>query len=66
MIVIFQPVTLVVRDKGLKPSFSVNPSHGFPGLLTDTSENNFLFIFPVFPFLVVGSVRSIKLSRVGF
>jgi len=53
---------------GLKPSFSVNPSHGslpfllqdwlyrFPGLFTDTSEHiRFLLVsFSVFHFLVVG------------
>jgi len=33
--------------------------HGFPGLFTDTSEHVscLVFSFPVFHFLVVGSVR---------
>ena len=65
----------------LKPSFSANPSHcspsflllkyllrGFPGLFTVISEHicflllvSFLFLH----FLVVGSVRQIKLTHVG-
>jgi len=55
----------------LKPSFSVNPSHrnlpfrhdwlwqhGFPGLLTDTSDHvRFYFLVFFSTFLVFGSVR---------
>ena len=66
---------------GLKPSFSANPSHrNFPFLLhdllhkfpwpfADTSEHirlYFLVFFSFFHFLVVGSVRQIKLTYVAF
>jgi len=65
---------------GLKPSFSANPSHcslpflyqnwlhGFPGLFADTSEHIrfLLFSFLFLHFLVVGSVRYIKPTHVGF
>ena len=65
-----------------KPSFSANPSHGSPsflflkyslrgfrGLFTVISEHIcfLLFVFFLFlHFLVVGSVRQIKLTHVGF
>ena len=67
---------------GLKPSFSANPSHcspsflllkyllhGFPGLFIVISGHIcfLLFVFFLFlHFLVVGSVRKIKLTHVGF
>ena len=67
---------------GLQPSFSANPSHcspsflllkyslhGFPGLFTVVSEHIcfLLLVFFLFlHFLVVVSVRQIKLTHVGF
>ena len=64
---------------GLKPSFSANPSHRslsfsssglttwIPETFTDTSEHiRFYFLVFFFHFLVVGSMRWIKLTHVGF
>ena len=65
---------------GLKPFFSPNPSyrslpfllqdslHGFPRLLTVTTEHICLYflVYLFLHFLVVGSVRLIKLTNVGF
>ena len=65
---------------GLKHSSSANPSpvhslhfllqdwYGFPGLFTDTSEPIRLcfFVLIFFHFLVLGSVRWIKLTYVSF
>ena len=52
-----------------KPSHRSLPFllHGFPGLFTDTSEHTrfFTFEFSDFHFLVVGSMRQIKLTHVS-
>ena len=77
---LYDPHSIGYFIPGLKPSFSANPSHCSlpfffridcmysPRLFTVTSEHIcfLLFSFFVLHFLVVGSVRYIKLAHVGF